>query len=112
MLQVLEDNPLVDFVELPENCNDLKFCNVLCGVIRGALEMVGEKLSLLLIDVEPVPDRYSKMPSDAELLACCQVNIRVECTIAKDTLKGDDATELRLKLLSQEAESYPFKDDD
>ena len=43
---------------------------------------------------------------------CLQVNIRVECTLAKDTLKGDDATELHLKLLSQEAESYPFKDDD
>jgi len=41
-----------------------------------------------------------------------QVNIRVECTIAKDTLKGDDATELHLKLLSHGAESYPFKDDD
>ena len=40
MLQVLEDNPLIDFVELPENCSALKFCNVLCGVIRGALEMV------------------------------------------------------------------------
>ena len=45
-------------------------------------------------------------------LVCLQVNIRVECTIAKDTLKGDDVTELHLKLLSQEAESYPFKDDD
>lgn len=39
-MQVLDDNPLVDFVELPENCNALKYCNVLCGVIRGALEMV------------------------------------------------------------------------
>ena len=38
--QVLEDNPLVDFVELPDNCSALKYCNVLCGVIRGALEMV------------------------------------------------------------------------
>ena len=38
--QVLEDNPLVDFVELPANCSTLKYCNVLCGVIRGALEMV------------------------------------------------------------------------
>ena len=43
---------------------------------------------------------------------CLQVNIRVECSIAKDTLKGDDATELHLKLLSLEAESYPFKDDE
>ena len=46
------------------------------------------------------------------LLSILQVNIRVECTVAKDTLKGDDTTELHLKLLSQEAESYPFKDDD
>ena len=45
-------------------------------------------------------------------MLCLQVNIRVECSVAKDTLKGDDATELLLKLLSLEAESYPFKDDD
>ena len=37
---VLEDNPLIDFVELPENCSELNYCNVLCGVLRGALEMV------------------------------------------------------------------------
>eukprot|EP00195_Chlamydomonas_chlamydogama_P004817 CAMPEP_0202898732 /NCGR_PEP_ID=MMETSP1392-20130828/7176_1 /ASSEMBLY_ACC=CAM_ASM_000868 /TAXON_ID=225041 /ORGANISM="Chlamydomonas chlamydogama, Strain SAG 11-48b" /LENGTH=183 /DNA_ID=CAMNT_0049584741 /DNA_START=96 /DNA_END=647 /DNA_ORIENTATION=+ len=37
---VLTDNPLTDFVELPEEYRDLKYCNILCGVIRGALEMV------------------------------------------------------------------------
>lgn len=37
---ILDDNPLVDFVELPETCQGLYYCNVLCGVIRGALEMV------------------------------------------------------------------------
>lgn len=37
---VLEDNPLVDFVELPDTCQGLYYCNVLTGVIRGALEMV------------------------------------------------------------------------
>lgn len=37
---VLEDNPLVDFVELPDMCQGLYYCNVLSGVIRGALEMV------------------------------------------------------------------------
>ncbi len=50
--------------------------------------------------------------ADCLLIVWYQVNIRVECTIAKDTLKGDDATELHLKLLSHGAESYPFKDDD
>jgi len=38
---VLEDNPLTDFVELPEKYKQkLNYNNVLCGVIRGALEMV------------------------------------------------------------------------
>ena len=42
-VQILEDNPLTDYVELPEQLGNLKYCNVLCGVIRGALEMVGGK---------------------------------------------------------------------
>jgi hypothetical protein len=37
---VLEENPLVDFVELPETHQALSYSNILCGVIRGALEMV------------------------------------------------------------------------
>ncbi|XP_058093344.1 uncharacterized protein LOC131239585 isoform X2 [Magnolia sinica] len=36
---VLEDKPLVDFVELPDTCQGLCYCNILSGVIRGALEM-------------------------------------------------------------------------
>lgn len=38
---VLDENPLIDFVELPpEYEGALQFSNILCGVIRGALEMV------------------------------------------------------------------------
>jgi len=37
---VLEENPLVEFVELSESYKDLVYCQVLCGLIRGALEMV------------------------------------------------------------------------
>ncbi|XP_071383913.1 trafficking protein particle complex subunit 3 isoform X3 [Centroberyx affinis] len=37
---ILENNPLVDFVELPDNHNALIYSNLLCGVLRGALEMV------------------------------------------------------------------------
>ncbi|KAN0076928.1 NO signaling/Golgi transport ligand-binding domain containing protein [Tylopilus felleus] len=38
----LEENPLAEFVELPEEVLEggLWFSNVLCGVIKGALEMV------------------------------------------------------------------------
>jgi hypothetical protein len=46
---VLEDNPLVDFVELPDTCHGLQYCNVLSGVIRGALEMVSFVLSELYL---------------------------------------------------------------
>lgn len=37
---VFEENPLVDFVELPDTCQGLYYCNILSGVVRGALEMV------------------------------------------------------------------------
>lgn len=41
-----------------------------------------------------------------------QVNINVSCSFVKDVLRGDDVSELRLKLLSQMHETYPYKDDD
>ncbi|GMQ11641.1 hypothetical protein CsSME_00054189 [Camellia sinensis var. sinensis] len=41
---ILEDNPLVDFVELPDTCQGLYYCNILSGIIRGALEMVSFSL--------------------------------------------------------------------
>ena len=41
-MQVLTDTPLTDFVELPEEFKELRYCNILCGVIRGALEMVSQ----------------------------------------------------------------------
>ena len=42
----LDDNPLAEFVELPDEALEggLWFSNVLCGVLRGALEMVRSKL--------------------------------------------------------------------
>lgn len=46
---VFDENPLADFVELPDDGraqDELWFSNILCGVLRGALEMVGQ---------EPVP---------------------------------------------------------
>ncbi|KAL5724492.1 hypothetical protein ACHQM5_007747 [Ranunculus cassubicifolius] len=76
---VLEDNPLVDFVELPDTCQGLYYCNILSGVIRGALEMV---------------------------------SMKTEVTWVRDMLRGDDAYELRLKLVKQVPEEYPYKDDE
>ena len=76
---LLEENPLAEFVELPEQLHNLRYSNIYCGVIRGALEMV---------------------------------NLDVECSFVKDGLRGDDATEIRLKLNKPALpEQYPFKED-
>ncbi|KAF8540716.1 NO signaling/Golgi transport ligand-binding domain-containing protein [Trichophaea hybrida] len=40
---LFDENPLADFVELPDDGraqNELWYSNILCGVLRGALEMV------------------------------------------------------------------------
>ncbi|XP_039252702.1 trafficking protein particle complex subunit 3-like [Styela clava] len=37
---IFDNNPLVEFVELPESHSELEYSNILCGAIRGALEMV------------------------------------------------------------------------
>uniref|UniRef100_A0A0E0LNY9 Uncharacterized protein n=1 Tax=Oryza punctata TaxID=4537 RepID=A0A0E0LNY9_ORYPU len=37
---------LLDFVELPDTCQGLQCCNVLSGVIRGALEMVSVRIEV------------------------------------------------------------------
>nr|CAH7720451.1 unnamed protein product [Callosobruchus chinensis] len=37
---ILDTNPLTDLVEIPEDLRNLKYCNLICGAIRGALEMV------------------------------------------------------------------------
>lgn len=48
---VLEENPLNTFVELPEKFvkGKLFFSNVLCGVIRGAMEMVMYKVECVFL---------------------------------------------------------------
>ncbi|KAK6169988.1 trafficking protein particle complex subunit 3 [Patella vulgata] len=37
---LIENNPLIDFVELPDGHNALNYSNLLTGVLKGALEMV------------------------------------------------------------------------
>eukprot|EP01095_Lingulamoeba_sp_RSL-Kostka_P004463 TRINITY_DN156_c0_g1_i1.p1 TRINITY_DN156_c0_g1~~TRINITY_DN156_c0_g1_i1.p1 ORF type:complete len:181 (+),score=62.44 TRINITY_DN156_c0_g1_i1:72-614(+) len=75
---ILEDNPLNDFVDIPEEYSELHYSNVLCGVLRGALEMV-------------------------------QMNCKAE--YVRDTLKGDDANEIRVNFLGMLEEAMPINDE-
>ena len=44
---IIQENPFTEFVELPPQYTDIHYCNILVGVIQGALEMVGSSSALL-----------------------------------------------------------------
>ncbi|KAI1372555.1 BET3 family protein [Hypoxylon crocopeplum] len=78
---VFEENPLADFVELPDDGraqDELWYSNIFCGVLRGALEMV---------------------------------QMQVEAHFISDILRGNDTTEMRISLIRYIDDELPPEDD-
>lgn len=59
---IFDENPLAEFVELPEQfVNDLWYSNILCGVVRGALEMVHIQVDAVFVQDQLRGDPITEM---------------------------------------------------
>ena len=78
---IIDPNPLTEFVELPDDgkLDDLCYSQIICGAIRGALEMV---------------------------------QLRVECSVKSDQIRGDSTpTEIVVKFKEVIQDAVPIGED-
>lgn len=58
---LMENNPLTDFVELPDGHNTLNYSAILCGALRGALEMVQMDVSVWFVQDQLKGDNITEL---------------------------------------------------
>jgi trafficking protein particle complex subunit 3 len=67
---LFDENPLADFVELPDDGraqDELWFSNILCGILRGALEMVCSAIARPHIVAHPNRSRWRSKPASSAI---------------------------------------------
>lgn len=69
---LMDSNPMTEFVELPESCTNMKYSNMIAGIIRGACEMVHMDVSAWFVqdqlkgdNVTEVRVRFNKRLEDS-----------------------------------------------
>lgn len=58
---LMENNPLTDFVELPDGHSQLNYSNILCGAVRGALEMVQMDVAVWFVQDQLKGDNITEL---------------------------------------------------
>ncbi|ESN93863.1 hypothetical protein HELRODRAFT_88048 [Helobdella robusta] len=58
---LIENNPLTEFVELPDNHSQLNYSNIICGAMRGALEMVQLDVSVWFVQDQLKGDNITEI---------------------------------------------------
>lgn len=95
---VLDSNPLTDLVELPDDLKSLKYCNIICGAIRGALEMVQLDVQSWIVQVY------------LNIIVFNAANL-TKMDFFQDQLKGDANTEIRVKFIRRLDDAMPAGED-
>ena len=87
---VFDENPLADFVELPDDGraqDELWYSNILCGVLRGALEMVCTLFLYMLIYSQRtmlgiLSENFASMLCKVKVLIC-RIKCRSKCRLKR-----------------------------
>lgn len=105
---IFEENPLADFVELPDDGraqNELWYSNMLCGVVRGALEMVSGRRYNTFLPSLLRPGVSSFCQDSGDSLPCARPWPQSACGEEIFFLLPSTPFPLRLKLSNEVADS-------